>query len=101
MKTSLKIPAPGGLDFLALCALNHRLDPWVVPFLKLRMQDLSEQGSEYNVAANLADCFELQTGMVTAMVEYPIGELIANGVRSAGVRPFYKWFKHNSGNRTQ
>lgn len=47
------------------------------------------------MAANLADCFKLQTGIVTAMADYPIGELIANGVRSMGVRSFYKWFKHN------
>jgi 2-dehydro-3-deoxygluconokinase len=95
MKTSLKIPAPGGLDFLALGALNHRLDPGVVPFRKATECRIYPSGGEYNVAANLADCFKLQTGMVTAMVEYPIGELIANGVRSTGVRPFYKWFKHN------
>jgi 2-dehydro-3-deoxygluconokinase len=50
------------------------------------------------VAANLADCFRLQTGIVTAMVDYPIGELIANGVRSTGVRPFYKWYNHNGVN---
>jgi 2-dehydro-3-deoxygluconokinase len=47
------------------------------------------------VAANLADCFGLQTAIVSAMVDYPIGELIANGVRSMGVKPYYKWFKHN------
>ena len=95
MKTSLKIPAQGGLDFLALGALNHRLDPGVVPFRKATECRIYPSGGEYNVAANLADCFKLQTGIVTAMVDYPIGELIANGVRSMGVRPFYKWFKHN------
>jgi 2-dehydro-3-deoxygluconokinase len=95
MKTSLKIPQKGGLDFLALGALNHRLDPGVVPFRKATECRIYPSGGEYNVAANLSDCFGLQTGIVTAMVDYPIGELIANGVRTMGVRPFYKWFKHN------
>jgi len=47
------------------------------------------------VVANLADCFRMRTGIVTAMVDYPIGDLIAERVRAMGVRPFYKQFKHN------
>jgi 2-dehydro-3-deoxygluconokinase len=95
MKTSLKIPIKGELDFIALGALNHRLDPGMVPFRKATECRIFPSGGEYNVAANLADCFGLDTGIVTAMVDYPIGELIANGVRAMGVKPFYKWFKHN------
>jgi 2-dehydro-3-deoxygluconokinase len=52
-------------------------------------------GGEYNVAANLADCFGLRTAIVTAMVDYPIGELIAERVRAMGVRAFYKHFAHD------
>ena len=52
-------------------------------------------GGEFNTAANLSDCFGLRTGVATAMVEYPIGELIAGRVRSMGVTPFYKMFKHD------
>ncbi len=95
MISSLKISEIGSLDFLALGALNHRLDPGVVPFRKATECRIYPSGGEYNVAANLADCFRLKTGMATAMVDYPIGELIANGVRAMGVKPFYKWFKHN------
>ena len=47
------------------------------------------------LAANLADCFRLQTGIATAMVDYPIGDLIAERVRAMGVKPFYKHFKHD------
>jgi len=47
------------------------------------------------VAANLADCFRMQTGIATAMVDYPIGDLIAERVRAMGVKPFYKHFKHD------
>lgn len=83
------------LDFLALGALVHRLDPGVVPFRKARSFDVHVSGGEYNVAAGLSDCFRLNTGVATAMVNYGIGELVQARVREAGVRPFYKWFEHD------
>ena len=84
-----------GLDFVSLGALVHRLDPGVIPFRKARRFDVWVSGGEYNVAANLSDCFCLQTGVVTALVDYPIGDLIAEGVRATGVKPFYKRFEHD------
>jgi 2-dehydro-3-deoxygluconokinase len=83
------------LDFLSLGALVHRLDPGVIPFRKARSLDVHVSGGEYNVAANLADCFGLKTGIATAMVNYPIGELVQARVREMGVTPFYKWFEHD------
>jgi 2-dehydro-3-deoxygluconokinase len=83
------------LDFLALGALVHRLDPGVIPFRKARSLDIHVSGGEYNVAAGLSDCFGLRTGIATAMVNYPIGELVAARVRETGVTPFYKWFEHD------
>jgi 2-dehydro-3-deoxygluconokinase len=83
------------LDFLALGALVHRLDPGLVPFRKARSFDVHVSGGEYNVAAGLADCFGLRTGVATAMVRYGIGELVQTRVREAGVVPFYKWFDHD------
>src|SRR5262249_37879616 len=83
------------LDFLALGALVHRLDPGVVPFRKARSFDVHVSGGEYNAAAGLADCFGLRSGIATAMVRYGIGELVQARVREAGVAPFYKWFDHD------
>jgi 2-dehydro-3-deoxygluconokinase len=83
------------LDFLSLGALVHRLDPGVIPFRKARSVDIHVSGGEYNVAANLADGFGLRTGVATAMVNYPIGELVQARVRETGVTPFYKWFEHD------
>src|ERR1700682_4742679 len=83
------------LDFLALGALVHRLDPGVIPFRKARSVEIHVSGGEYNVAAYLADCFGLKTGIATAMVNYGIGELVQPRVREMGVRPFYKWFEHD------
>src|ERR1700752_2947681 len=86
---------PCALDFLSLGALVHRLDPGVIPFRKARSVEIHISGGEYNVAANLADCFGLRTGIATAMVNYGIGELVQTRVRETGVIPFYKWFEHD------
>jgi 2-dehydro-3-deoxygluconokinase len=83
------------LDFLSLGALVHRLDPGVIPFRKARSVEIHVSGGEYNVAAGLSDCFGLRTGVATAMVKYPIGELVQARVRETGVTPFYKWFEHD------
>src|SRR5581483_8615371 len=83
------------LDFLALGALVHRLDPGLVPFRKARSFDVHVSGGEYNVAAGLSDCFGLKAGVATAMVDYGIGELVQARVRETGVVPFYKWFEHD------
>jgi 2-dehydro-3-deoxygluconokinase len=83
------------LDFLSLGALVHRLDPGIIPFRKARTLDIHVSGGEYNVAANLSDCFGLRTGIATAMVRYPIGGLIQGRVREMGVTPLYKWFDHD------
>lgn len=98
MSTGLNIPTTGALDFVSLGALIHRLDPGIIPFRKAMKCRIHVSGGEFNCAANLADCFGLTTGIVTAMVDYPIGELIAERVRAMGVRPFYKRFKHNGVN---
>jgi len=90
-----EIPKSGALDFLSLGALIHRLDPGVIPFRKAAHCDIHVSGGEFNVAANLSDCFHLNTGVATAMVDYPVGDLIAERVRAMGVKPFYKHFKHD------
>ena len=95
MPTALHVPDKGSLDFLALGALVHRLDPGVVPFRKATTCTIHVSGGEFNTAANLSDCFRMRTGVASAMVEYPIGDLIAGRVRSMGVTPFYKMFTHD------
>ena len=83
------------LDFLALGAVVHRLDPGLIPFRKARSVDIHVSGGEYNVAAGLADCFGLRAGIATAMPKYGIGELVQMRLREMGVTPFYKWFEHD------
>jgi 2-dehydro-3-deoxygluconokinase len=95
MKYGLNIPQKGELDLVSLGALVNRLDPGIIPFRKATHFEIHVSGGEFNVAANLSDCFGMRTGIATAMVDYPIGELIAQRVRAMGVKPFYKHFKHD------
>jgi 2-dehydro-3-deoxygluconokinase len=93
--TDLGIPRDGALGLLSLGALVYRLDPGVIPFRKATDCKIHVSGGEFNVAANLADCFGIPTGIAAAMVDYPIGDLIAEHVRAMGVQPFYKLFDHD------
>src|SRR5438046_3782371 len=95
MTAVLDIRPAGALDFLSLGALVHRLDPGAYPFRKATDCAIHVSGGEFNCAANLSDCFRLKTGVASAMVDYPIGDLIHERVRAMGVTPFYKKFKHD------
>jgi 2-dehydro-3-deoxygluconokinase len=98
MSTGLNIRPTAALDFVSVGALVHRLDPGNVPWRKATSCQIHVSGGEFNVAANLADCFRLRTGVATAMVRYPIGDMIHERVRAMGVTPFYKYFDHNGVN---
>src|SRR5271157_2078876 len=95
MNYGLTVRDSAEMDIVCLGALVHRIDPGVIPFRKANQCQIHVSGGEFNVAANLADCFGLRTAIVSAMVDYPIGDLIAERVRAMGVRPFYKHFKHD------
>lgn len=98
MQYGLNILPKGDRDFISLGALVHRLDPGVIPFRKAAQCQIHVSGGEFNCAANLADCFGLKTGIATAMVDYPIGDLIAERVKAMGVKPYYRLFAHNGVN---
>jgi 2-dehydro-3-deoxygluconokinase len=98
MNHNLNLKSTGALDFLSLGALVHRLDPGLIPFRKATECQIHVSGGEFNCAANLSDCFRLHTGIASAMVDYPIGDLIAERVRAMGVKPNYRRFKHNGVN---
>ena len=98
MSYGLEVSANAQRDSISLGALVHRLDPGIIPFRKANSCEIHVSGGEFNTAANLANCFGLKTGIATAMVDYPIGDLIAERVRAMGVTPFYKHFAHNGVN---
>jgi 2-dehydro-3-deoxygluconokinase len=98
MSNELNIRPDGAFDLVSLGAVVHRLDPGIIPFRKATECKVHVSGGEFNVAANLADCFGMNTAIATAMADYPIGELIAERVKAMGVKPFYRHFKHNGVN---
>lgn len=98
MENTLDIKPDGALDFLSLGAMVHRLDPGNIPFRKATQCSIHVSGGEFNVAANLADCFQFNTGIATATVNYPIGNLITERIKAMGVKPFVKKFEHNGVN---
>jgi len=89
------VHADGQIDLLALGGLITRLDTGHLPFRKARECAIHVSGAEYNVAANLADCFGLRTAVASAMVDYPVGDLVAERVRAAGVEGIYRHFQHD------
>src|SRR3982750_3438775 len=95
MNYGLNIRGEGALDFVSIGALIHRLDPGIIPFRKAKECQIHVSGGEFNVAANLSDCFGLRTGIASAMVDYPIGDLVSQRVRAMGGRSFYKRFPHD------
>jgi 2-dehydro-3-deoxygluconokinase len=95
MSHELTIRPDGAFDLLSLGGLVIRLDTGPVPFRKAHEAAIHVSGAEYNVAANLSDCFGLRTAVATAMVDYPVGDLVRERVRAAGVTPFYREFAHD------
>ncbi len=98
MSSVLSFNKEAKMDFISIGALIHRLDPGIIPFRKATECKIHVSGGEFNVAANLADCFKMNTGVATAMVNYPIGDMITERVKAMGVKPFFKYFKHNGVN---
>jgi 2-dehydro-3-deoxygluconokinase len=95
MADPLTIRPDGALDLVALGAVVTRLDPGTVPFRKATSYSVHVSGGEFNVAADLSDAFGMRTAIATAMVDYPIGDLVAERVRSMGVASFYRHFAHD------
>jgi len=95
MRYGLNIRQDGELDLVSLGALVHRLDPGIILFRKATQCQIHVSGGEFNVAANVSDCFGLRAGIMTAMVDYPIGDLVSERVKAMGIPPFYRRFKHN------
>jgi len=69
-KYGLNLSVKGAFDFLSLGALVHRVDPGIVPFSKASEWQVHPSGGEYNVTANLANCFRLRAILPQAQRDY-------------------------------
>jgi 2-dehydro-3-deoxygluconokinase len=101
MSHGLNISKDAELDFLVAGGVGAPARSGIIPFRKATECQIHVSGGEFNVAANLSDCFGMKTAIASAMSDYPIGDLIAERVRAMGVKPFYKHFQARRRDRSE
>lgn len=72
-------------DLVSLGEVMLRLDPGEKRIWTTRAFDVYEGGGEYNVARGLKRCFGLDTAIVTAFADNPVGRLLEDLIYQAGV----------------
>jgi 2-dehydro-3-deoxygluconokinase len=88
-------------DLVALGEVMLRLDPGDRRIATTRHFDAHEGGGEYNVARGLKRCFGLDTAIVTALAENPVGRLIEDLMYQGGVdQSLVRWAKYDGVGRT-
>jgi 2-dehydro-3-deoxygluconokinase len=92
MSLSIK-PKPGcRFDLVSLGEVMLRLDPGAGRVATTRSFAVWEGGGEYNVARGLKRCFGLDTAIVTAIVDNPVGRLVQDLMFQGGVDQSYvRW----------
>jgi 2-dehydro-3-deoxygluconokinase len=81
-------------DLVALGEVMLRLDPGENRIARAREFKVWEGGGEYNVARGLRRCFQLNTAVVTALVDNPVGRLVEDLILQGGVDCSHlKWVK--------
>lgn len=88
-------------DLVSLGEVMLRLDPQDVRIHTTRHFCVWEGGGEYNVARGLRRCFGLDTAVVTALADNPVGRLVQDLVYQGGVdQSHIKWVPYDSVGRT-
>src|SRR5262245_59999133 len=72
-------------DLVSLGEVMLRFDPGDKRIWTTRHFEVCEGGGEYNVARGLKRCFGLNTAIVTAIAENPVGQLLQDLIYQAGV----------------
>jgi 2-dehydro-3-deoxygluconokinase len=83
-------------DLVALGEVMLRFDPGDRRIATTRSFHVSEGGGEYNVARGLKRCFGLNTAIVTAFAENPVGALLLDLIYQGGVDPaLIRWVQYD------
>jgi 2-dehydro-3-deoxygluconokinase len=83
-------------DLVALGEVMLRLDPGDGRVTTTRTFQAWEGGGEYNVARGLKRCFGLDTAVVTAFADNPVGRLVQDLIYQGGVdQSHVKWVKYD------
>jgi 2-dehydro-3-deoxygluconokinase len=86
---------------VALGEIMLRLDPGDRRVATTRSFDVYEGGGEYNVARGLKRCFGLDTAVVTAFADNPVGRLIQDLIYQGGVdQSLIRWVPYDGVGRT-
>ena len=72
-------------DLVSLGEVMLRLDPGDRRVATTRRFQVWEGGGEYNVARGLKRCFGMQTAVVTALADNPVGRLVQDLIYQGGV----------------
>ena len=88
-------------DLVALGEVMLRLDPGAGRIATTRHFDVWEGGGEYNVARGLKRCFGMDTAIVTAFVDNPVGRLAQDLIYQGGVdQSLVRWVEDDGVGRT-
>lgn len=88
-------------DQLSLGEVMLRLDPGNGRIHTTRSFTAWEGGGEYNVARGLKRCFGLETAIVTALADNPVGRLVQDLMYQGGVdQSHLKWVPYDGVGRT-
>ena len=101
MAIDIKSPESCQYDCVSLGEIMLRLDPGEGRVHTARDFKAWEGGGEYNVTRGLRRCFGLNTAVVTAFADNPIGRLIEDCVLQGGVdTEFVQWVDYDGIGRT-
>jgi 2-dehydro-3-deoxygluconokinase len=96
MPLNIKPKANCRFDLVSLGEIMLRLDPGDGRVSTSRQFQAWEGGGEYNVARGLKRCFGLDTAVVSAFADNPIGRLVQDFIYQGGVDQSYvKWVKYD------
>src|SRR5271165_4120934 len=88
-------------DLVSLGEVMLRLDPGDQRISTTRQFRVWEGGGEYNVARGLKRCFGMDTAIVTALADNPIGRLVEDLMLQGGVSQKYvRWTPYDGVGRT-
>src|SRR5438874_8501737 len=83
-------------DELSLGEVMLRFDPGQGRIATTRHFEVYEGGGEYNVARGLKRCFGLDTAIVTAFADDPVGRLLQDFIYQGGVdQSLVRWVEHD------
>src|SRR5436305_693044 len=83
-------------DLVSLGEVMVRFDPGERRIATARRFEVCEGGGEYNVARGLKRCFGLETAIVTAFVDDPVGRLLQDLIHQGGVdQSLIRWVEHD------